>query len=97
MLVFHDLLGFVQHPHHAKVMPKFCKRYSAVGEVINKALTEFNDEVKNHVFPGKEYSPYPIEDEELNKLCKALEEKGMALAAEAAHREHVHHLKSTEQ
>ena len=33
VLVYHDLLGMMQHPHHAKVTPKFCKQYAAVGEV----------------------------------------------------------------
>ena len=26
VLVYHDLLGMMQHPHHAKVTPKFCKQ-----------------------------------------------------------------------
>lgn len=33
VLVYHDLLGMMQHPHHAKVTPKFCKQYAAVGKV----------------------------------------------------------------
>jgi hypothetical protein len=33
VLVYHDLLGMMQHPHHAKVTPKFCKQFGAVGEV----------------------------------------------------------------
>lgn len=33
VLVYHDLLGMMQHPHHAKVTPKFCKQYAAVGHV----------------------------------------------------------------
>ena len=36
VLVYHDLLGMMQHPHHAKVTPKFCKQYSAVGAVIQE-------------------------------------------------------------
>lgn len=36
VLVYHDLLGMMQHPHHAKVTPKFCKQYSAVGRVIQQ-------------------------------------------------------------
>ncbi len=36
VLVYHDLLGMMQHPHHAKVTPKFCKQYSAVGAVIQQ-------------------------------------------------------------
>ena len=34
VLVYHDLLGMMQHPHHAKVTPKFCKQYAAVGQVL---------------------------------------------------------------
>ncbi|KAH0777225.1 hypothetical protein KY290_008636 [Solanum tuberosum] len=29
-LVYHDLLGMMQHPHHAKVTPKFCKQFGQV-------------------------------------------------------------------
>lgn len=36
VLVYHDLLGMMQHPHHAKVTPKFCKQYAAVGAVIQE-------------------------------------------------------------
>lgn len=36
VLVYHDLLGMMQHPHHAKVTPKFCKQYSAVGRIIQE-------------------------------------------------------------
>ncbi|KAH7659574.1 3-methyl-2-oxobutanoate hydroxymethyltransferase protein [Dioscorea alata] len=45
VLVYHDLLGMLQHPHHAKVTPKFCKQYGHVGEAINKALSEYKQEV----------------------------------------------------
>lgn len=40
VLVYHDLLGMMQHPHHAKVTPKFCKQYGAVGEVSWKLPTD---------------------------------------------------------
>ena len=96
MLVFHDLLGFVQHPHHAKVMPKFCKRYCEVGDMINKALVEFNDEVKNHQFPGRQYSPYPISQLEVEKLCDALKKEGMGEAADAAQREFETHSRTAD-
>ncbi|XP_028121548.1 uncharacterized protein LOC114318788 [Camellia sinensis] len=52
VLVYHDLLGMMQHPHHAKVTPKFCKQYGQVGDVINKALSEYKEEVTNGSFPG---------------------------------------------
>ncbi|GFH29745.1 3-methyl-2-oxobutanoate hydroxymethyltransferase, partial [Haematococcus lacustris] len=34
VLVYHDLLGMMSHPHHAKVTPKFCKQYAHVGQAI---------------------------------------------------------------
>ncbi|KAE8664935.1 3-methyl-2-oxobutanoate hydroxymethyltransferase 1 [Hibiscus syriacus] len=43
-LVYHDLLRMLQHPHHEKVTPKFCKQYARVGDVINKALLEYKEE-----------------------------------------------------
>eukprot|EP00284_Hemiselmis_tepida_P007110 CAMPEP_0174918568 /NCGR_PEP_ID=MMETSP1355-20121228/3148_1 /TAXON_ID=464990 /ORGANISM="Hemiselmis tepida, Strain CCMP443" /LENGTH=412 /DNA_ID=CAMNT_0016163747 /DNA_START=167 /DNA_END=1401 /DNA_ORIENTATION=- len=65
VLVYHDLLGMMQHPHHAKVTPKFCKQYSAVGATINAALTQYVDEVRAREFPGAAYSPYKMAKGEL--------------------------------
>ncbi len=48
VLVFHDLLGFMQHPHHAKVTPKFSKQYAHVGQVIHKALVQFKEEARHN-------------------------------------------------
>jgi 3-methyl-2-oxobutanoate hydroxymethyltransferase len=45
VLVYHDLLGMMQHPHHAKVTPKFCKQYAAVGAAIQDALQHYAEEV----------------------------------------------------
>ncbi|KAK9074269.1 hypothetical protein SSX86_006866 [Deinandra increscens subsp. villosa] len=60
VLVYHDLLGMMQHPHHAKVTPKFCKQFAQIGEGINKALSDYKQEVENRSFPGVTYSPYKI-------------------------------------
>ena len=30
VLVYHDLLGMMQHPHYKQVTPKFCKQYAQV-------------------------------------------------------------------
>lgn len=60
VLVYHDLLGMMQHPHHAKAAPKFCKSYSSVGSSINDALREFRDEVRSKAFPSSKYSPYKM-------------------------------------
>ena len=49
VLVYHDLLGMMQHPHYVKVTPKFCKQYASVGTVIQEALQSYRDEVQ-HLF-----------------------------------------------
>ncbi len=51
VLVYHDLLGMMQHPHHAKVTPKFCKQYAAVGATIQEALQQYRAEVGNPMHP----------------------------------------------
>lgn len=58
VLVYHDLLGMMQHPHHAKVTPKFCKQFGEVGRHIHDALVAYRDEVREGSFPGKDFSPY---------------------------------------
>ena len=29
LLMYHDLLGIVQHPHHGNVIPRFCKLFAS--------------------------------------------------------------------
>ena len=60
VLVYHDLLGMMQHPHHAKVTPKFCKQYASLGVQIEQALGAFNQEVKDNTFPSAAHTPYKI-------------------------------------
>lgn len=63
VLVYHDLLGMMQHPHHAKVTPKFCKQYASLGIQIEQALGAFNQEVKSSTFPSATHTPYKIAGE----------------------------------
>uniref|UniRef100_H3G552 3-methyl-2-oxobutanoate hydroxymethyltransferase n=1 Tax=Phytophthora ramorum TaxID=164328 RepID=H3G552_PHYRM len=56
VLVFHDLLGMLQHPHHAQFVPKFCKRYADVGEQIRIGLENYRDDVESGRFSSEEYS-----------------------------------------
>ncbi|XP_010247884.1 PREDICTED: 3-methyl-2-oxobutanoate hydroxymethyltransferase 1, mitochondrial-like isoform X1 [Nelumbo nucifera] len=84
VLVYHDLLGMLQHPHHAKVTPKFCKQYGRVGDVINKALSQYKEEVTNLSFPGAAHSPYKINTTDLNGLLNELQKLGLDEAASAA-------------
>lgn len=68
VLVFHDLLGMLQHPHHAQFVPKFCKRYADVGEQIRIGLENYRDDVENGRFSSEAYSPYKMSKEETQKL-----------------------------
>ncbi|CAN4120086.1 unnamed protein product [Withania somnifera] len=84
VLVYHDLLGMMQHPHHAKVTPKFCKQFGHVGDVINKALLEYKEEVTNGSFPGSAHSPYKIGAADLDGFLSKLQKLGFGDAASAA-------------
>jgi len=64
VLVFHDLLGMLSHPHHEEFVPKFCKKYASVGLQITDGLAEFKKEVEEGVFPGNDYSPYAMNGKE---------------------------------
>ncbi|KAF7826102.1 3-methyl-2-oxobutanoate hydroxymethyltransferase 1, mitochondrial [Senna tora] len=83
VLVYHDLLGMLQHPHHAKVTPKFCKQYARVGDVINKALVEYKEEVTNGSFPSALHSPYKINEEDAYTFLNELKRLGFDKAASA--------------
>jgi len=83
VLVYHDLLGMMSHPHHAKVTPKFCKRYAEVGQVIQSALAQYRQDVEDGSFPSQQYSPYKIPEGELELLVQHLQESGMHEAANA--------------
>lgn len=73
VLVFHDLLGMLSHPHHEEFVPRFCKQYAKVGMEITNGLAQFKEEVESGVFPGNDYSPYKMSKEEeeiFNELLK---------------------------
>jgi 3-methyl-2-oxobutanoate hydroxymethyltransferase len=83
VLVYHDLLGMMQHPHHAKVTPKFCKQYAAVGQAIQGALAEYAREVQAGEFPSQRFSPYQMEEGGQEALARELRSAGLTGAAEA--------------
>jgi 3-methyl-2-oxobutanoate hydroxymethyltransferase len=64
VLVFHDMLGMLSHPHHDEFVPKFCKKYGQVGHMIQEGLQQYKEDVESGVFPGKAYSPYVMKAEE---------------------------------
>lgn len=75
VLVYHDMLGILSHPHHAKVAPKFSKMFAELGPSICHAIGDYCRQVKEREFPSAHYSPYTIGDEEFEKFCKDAEEK----------------------
>lgn len=78
VLVFHDMLGMLSHPHHEQFVPKFCKKYAQVGLAIQQGLHDFKDDVESGVFPGEEYSPYVMtagEKETFDALLKRDEQE----------------------
>ncbi|CAM6097408.1 unnamed protein product [Calypogeia fissa] len=85
VLVYHDVLGMMQHPHYLKVTPKFCKLYAKVGEVVQAALTEYSQEVSAGVFPSPVHTPYRLEKNQLEPFIKELQDRGFHDAIEAAH------------
>eukprot|EP00581_Thalassiosira_minuscula_P016057 CAMPEP_0183725642 /NCGR_PEP_ID=MMETSP0737-20130205/21074_1 /TAXON_ID=385413 /ORGANISM="Thalassiosira miniscula, Strain CCMP1093" /LENGTH=307 /DNA_ID=CAMNT_0025956701 /DNA_START=569 /DNA_END=1492 /DNA_ORIENTATION=+ len=81
VLVFHDLLGMLSHPHHEEFVPKFCKKYASVGIHINDGLAQFKKEVEEGIFPGNEYSPYVMSEEEAAMFEELVSKKDSAAAA----------------
>ncbi|KAL4335833.1 hypothetical protein GQ457_07G025270 [Hibiscus cannabinus] len=76
VLVYHDLLGMRQHPHHAKVTPKFRKKYARIGDVINKAFLQYKEEVTNGSFPGPSHTPYKMNPKDAEAFTKELQKLG---------------------
>ncbi|KAJ0408651.1 hypothetical protein ATCC90586_006352 [Pythium insidiosum] len=75
VLVFHDLLGMLQHPHHAQHVPKFCRRYADVGERIRMGLEAYRDDVESRNFPTENFAPYKMSQDECEKLERLVAEK----------------------
>eukprot|EP00536_Pseudo-nitzschia_multiseries_P012997 jgi/Psemu1/309582/fgenesh1_kg.529_\ len=73
VLVFHDMLGMLSHPHHQQFVPKFCKKYAQVGHAIQDGLSQFKAEVESGMFPGEEYSPYLMSEGEKESFDALLE------------------------
>ena len=62
LVIFHDLTGLFW-----EFKSKFVKRYCEAGKIIQDALEQYVDEVKNGVFPSSE-NFYEIKEDELEKL-----------------------------
>ncbi|KAK8646632.1 hypothetical protein V6N13_120412 [Hibiscus sabdariffa] len=60
----------LQHP---KVTPKFRKQYARVGDVINKALLQYKEEVTNGSFPGPSHTTYKMNPKDAEAFTKELQ------------------------
>lgn len=83
VLVYHDMLGMLQHPHHAQVTPKFCKSFASIGLHVDAALQDYAREVREGSYPGPQYSPYKINRGQGEALVQKLKEIGLEDAAHA--------------
>jgi len=61
VLVLHDMLGIYQ-----EIRPKFVKRYAELNKEIFDAVSTYNHEVKNGMFPG-EANTFHMDAKELDK------------------------------
>lgn len=73
VLVYHDMLGILSHPHHAQVAPKFSKLFAELGPQIHDAIRIYRRQVKEREFPSEKYSPYSIGDDEFEEFCKEVQ------------------------
>ncbi len=73
VLVYHDVLGMLHHPHHEKHGPKFCKKYAHLGIEVHNALSTFRNDIITGSFPSDVYSPYKMDEKEARKFHSLLE------------------------
>ncbi|RYQ79098.1 hypothetical protein HN51_018825 [Arachis hypogaea] len=66
------------------VTPKFCKQYTRVGDIINKALLEYKEDVMNGSFPDGHHSPYKISEADAESFSNELQKLSFDKAASAA-------------
>ena len=85
VLVYHDLLGMLSHPHHQAFVPKFCKKFADLGEEARKGVEAFREEVESGAFPADDYSPYTMSAKELESFERLMaDDKEQRLEAQKA-------------
>lgn len=55
-----------------------------MGDAINKALSEYKQEVESRSFPGPAHTPYRISDADVDGFLNELQKMGLSEAATAA-------------
>ena len=69
LLIYADAVGYFDD-----FTPKFVKKYAEIGKELQRAFTEYCEEVRSGVFPNDEEHAYKISDEEKKKLLELLGE-----------------------
>ena len=67
LLIYADLVGYYDN-----FTPKFVKRYADIGAELQRAFTEYCEDVKKGAFPDDDEHTYKITEEESNKFEEAL-------------------------
>lgn len=68
VLVYHDMLGILNHPHHNAVTPKFCKPFASLAPIVDSAIRDYCQQVRQRQFPDHQYAPYSIPDDDFRDL-----------------------------
>ena len=58
VLVQADMLGITER------VPRFCKKYTHLSEIVPKAISHYIDEVKSRKFPDESKNTYELPEEE---------------------------------
>jgi 3-methyl-2-oxobutanoate hydroxymethyltransferase len=61
VLVYHDMLGL-----YPNFVPKFCKQYANLAQIVESALKTYKSEVETRAFPSAQHS-YTMKQEEFQK------------------------------
>eukprot|EP00948_MAST-09A_sp_MAST-9A-sp1_P001826 g1826.t1 len=86
VLVYHDLLGIMEHPHFKAMTPGFCKTYGHIGSDIHRALVNYREDVESGIFPGEQFSPYRMSAKQtvvVEKLLQEVEQQRGLLRSES--------------
>jgi len=70
LLIYADMVGYYDN-----FTPKFVKKYADIGKELQRAFTEYCDDVKKGCFPDDGEHTYKISDEEAMKLEELLKQQ----------------------
>ena len=69
LLIYADMVGLYDN-----FTPKFVKKYAQIGEELQRAFSEYSEDVRNGRFPDDSEHAYKISEDEAKKLMEILGE-----------------------